>query len=102
MYDSSIYREKDEFVKKLDAALSTLPHVDKVEYKAMPELFSEYVKVTWHGGGYEFIAVTGDSREAINKEVARLIGNERPVGTIPSLRQAELINDIWERMEQNA
>ena len=92
-----VYEEKREFIEKLNYILPSFKTVKRVEYRYFEDLWSEYIKITWKAGGYQYIAVTGDSLSCMLQEIATVLGGGKPVGFIPSLRQTELIDKWWEQ-----
>ena len=90
-----VYREKKEFVEALNRALKMVPSVEGVEYKRIAGRYTEIVKITWVGGGYEYINVTGDSLSAICAEIGVAIGGRIPVGFMPTLKHAQAIDKWW-------
>jgi len=95
--EARVYEEKRDFIEKLNYILPPFKTVKRVEYKRFEDLWSEYIKITWKDGGYQYIAVTGDSLICMLKEIATALGGGKPIGFIPSLRQAELIDKWWEQ-----
>lgn len=95
-YNERVYEEKREFIEKLNYILPSFSMAKRLEYKSFKDLWSEYIKITWKDGGYQYIAVTGDSLSTMLAEIATVLGGGKPIGFIPSLRQAELIDKWWE------
>jgi len=66
-----VYIEKREFVEKLNEAFTKIDPENSIEYKNISDKYSEFIRISCHGGPYTYIDVTGDSLEAIANEVAR-------------------------------
>ena len=65
-----VYIEKRKWTDKLNNA-QVIPGIESVEYRNISDKYSEYLRITFEGGRRIYIDVTGDSIEAMFKEVAR-------------------------------
>lgn len=89
-----VFREKREFVARLKPALIMLYSIEDVEYHYFSDKYSEYVRVIYKDGRRDFIAVTGNSLEAILSELTLLVRGKDPTGLIQN--EAHKINiDAW-------
>lgn len=89
---TAIYNAKAEYVDMLDAAIVG-PSSDfvKVEYARDALSAGEYVRLKDCIGGVSYINVTGNSHEAILKEVCRAVLRLEPIG---SVRNKDAIREI--------
>ncbi|MBR2674315.1 MAG: hypothetical protein IKE52_02525 [Mogibacterium sp.] len=90
----AIYKEKSEFVKKLNSALVMLPGIKDVEYRIFSDKYSEIMRVVWNDGSRDYINVTANSNEENLRELTRLITGNDPIGLIEYDRHRALI-DKW-------
>lgn len=93
-----VYREKRQFVKKLEEALLYLDEIRGVEYRASDEMYiEELIRIDWHGEGdpHDYINVRGDSSREIFSEVMSLILEGRAVGLV---RKLAIGDKLWEEL----
>lgn len=88
----AIYRAKAEYVSELNMTMVE-PSSDFVEVEYARDALSsgEYVRLKDCIGGVSYINVTGNSHEAILKEVCRAVLGEEPVG---SVRNKDAVREI--------
>lgn len=94
MIDNKAAAEKKNFVESISNALVFLEEPVKVQYKSFPDQYQEYLKLTYTGGNYEFINVTGDSLKTIFIEIAAAVNNQ-PRSIVVDMRMLDLVDTWW-------
>lgn len=67
-----IYEEKAKYVASLNGPLSALTDFEAIEYARDPIAGDEYIRIRDKLGQAFYVNVTGNSEEAILKEVSRM------------------------------
>ena len=68
-----LYEEKAKYVESLNGPLSVLTDFEAIEYARDPIAGDEYIRVRDKLGQAFYVNVTGNSEEAILKEVSRMV-----------------------------
>lgn len=94
-----IFNEKRDYVEKMSEAFIPLTDFTSLEYMHDNATDSEYIRIKSVIGEVFYINVTGNSTEAIFKEVCRIALGGKPTGLIvdrAALRQIALLFDKQE------
>lgn len=93
---NKMYAEKKAYVEKdLAAALRPLRDFYKIEYARDAIQGDEYIKLTEAIGSVYFVNVTGNSEEAILKEVCRMALENNPKGLIRTKDKQREVNALF-------
>lgn len=93
-----MYADKKTYVEKvLGAMLKPMGDFGSIKYARDAITNEEYIKVTEANGFPWFVCVTGNSLEAIGKEVARMVCHRIPTGNVAYKEQQIVINKLFER-----
>ena len=77
-----IYEEKARYVASLNGPLSVLTDFETIEYARDPIAGEEFIRLRDKLGQAFYVNVTGNSEEAILKEVSRMVLEERAHGFV--------------------
>ena len=79
----AIYERKRAFVEStLASVLKAFNGFEGIDYVRDPLTEEEYMRIKDEANGPAFINVTGNSHEAIAREVSRVILGQKPIGLI--------------------
>ena len=88
--------KKRIFTNYLSHALeTTVPFLKYIEYKAMPEKTSEFIRITYKEGGETIIDVTGTDPLYILKAITQDLCGEEADGVITDRKHKDLIKGWW-------
>ena len=91
-----MYADKKAYVERdLAAALRPLRDFYKIEYARDAVQGDEYIKITEAIGSVHFVNVTGNSEEAILKEVCRMALEANPLGLIRTKDRQRQVNALF-------
>ena len=97
MDNKHIYDDKRRFVDGLNEPLSVLTDFEAVEYAMNPITCDEYIRIRDKLGSVWFVNVTGNSKEAILKELSRVCLGERAVGLVTNTEAKRYIAPMVRR-----
>lgn len=84
------------FTDDLSRALKfSLPFLNRIQYKAMPEKTSEFIRITYKEGGETIIDVTGTDPLYILKAITQDLCGEDADGVITDRKHKDLIRGWW-------
>ena len=92
-----IYDKKKAFVESLNAPLTALRDFDAIEYARDPITCDEYIRVRDKLGQAFYVNVTGNSEEAILKEVSRITLGERATGFVTNRERIRAIAPMFRK-----
>ena len=95
----NIYLEKQGFVAEFGETLWRVPYVDTIEYRRIESKYTELVKITYTGGEYEFINVTGNSIAYIGLEIMKAINLQDTEGQAQDSKMVELWDKWWKETD---
>lgn len=79
---NAVYKEKKEYVTWLNHCIKPSNDIKRIEYARDALNYGEYIRFTDHIGGVGFVNVTGNSLEAILKEVCKVMLLIEPTGIV--------------------
>ena len=94
-----VYDEKREYVKKLSEALVPLTDFVSMDYAYSLSTQSEYLRVFDVFGAAFYVNVTGNSTEAILKEICKMVLGHKPTGLVTDKTALREIVDIFHKRE---
>ena len=77
-----IYDKKKQYVDSLNDMLTPLTDFEAIEYARDPVMGEEFIRLRDKLGQAFYVNVTGNSEEAILKEVSRMVLEERAHGFV--------------------
>ena len=92
-----IYDKKKAFVESLNAPLSALTDFERIEYARDPITCDEYIRILDKLGQVFYINVTGNSEEAILKEVSRMALEMKAVGFVTNRDRIRAIAPMFRK-----
>lgn len=96
-----MYAEKKAYVEKdLAAMLEPLEDFDRIQYARDIITGEEFIKLTETIGSVYFVNVTGNSKQAILKEVCRLALHNNPFGLIRERAKKREVNKLFRQEVQ--
>lgn len=91
-----MYAEKKAYVEEtLKAMLTPIHDFGRIQYARDPITNEEFVKLVEADGYPRYVNVTGNSLEAIGKEVARMVCHKDPYGIIKVRERQIEINKLF-------
>ena len=94
----AIYEKKRAFVEiTLSGVLKAFNGFESIDYVRDTLTGEEYMRIKDEANGPAFINVTGNSHEAIAREVARVLLGEKPVGIITNLTVKRTIAPMFRK-----
>lgn len=92
-----MYAEKKAYVEKVCGAfLKPMGDFGTIKYARDAVTGEEYIKVTESNDFPWFVCVTGNSLEAIGKEVATMVNHKIPTGNVAYKEQQIKVNKLFE------
>lgn len=95
-----IYENKKKFVESLNAPLSALEDFEAIEYARNPIQGDEYIRLRDKLGQAFYVNVTGNSEEAILKEVGRMMLGAKAVGFVTNRDKIRTIAPMFRKAVQ--
>ena len=92
-----IYDKKKAFVESLNAPLTALRDFEAIEYARDPITCDEYIRIKDKLGQAFYINVTGNSEEAILKEVSRMALEMKAVGFVTNRDRIRAIAPMFRK-----
>lgn len=93
----SVYEQKKRFVDSLNGPLTAIRDFEAIEYARDPIQGDEYIRLRDKLGQAFYVNVTGNSEEAILKEVSRICLEERAVGFITNRDKIRAIAPMFRK-----
>ena len=91
-----MYAEKKAYVEKvIGAYLKPMSDFGSVQYARDPITNEEYIKVTESNDFPWYVNVTGNSLEAIGREVAKMVDHRIPNGNVPYKEKQKAVNKLF-------
>ena len=92
-----IYEEKAKYVESLNEPLSALTDFEAIEYARDPIAGDEYIRIRDKLGQAFYVNVTGNSEEAILKEVSRMALETKAHGFVTNRDKIRAIAPMFRR-----
>ena len=94
---NEIYRRKAKYVESLNGPLSALSDFEAIEYARDPIAGDEYIRLRDKLGQAFYVNVTGNSEEAILKEVSRMALETKAHGFVTNREKIRAIAPMFRR-----
>lgn len=92
-----IYEEKARYVASLNGPLSVLTDFEAIEYARDPIQGDEYIRLRDKLGQAFYVNVTGNSEEAIFKEVSRMALETKAIGFVTNKDRIRAIAPMFRK-----
>lgn len=92
-----IYDKKRQYVDSLNEMLSALSDFEAIEYARDPIAGEEYIRLRDKLGQAFYVNVTGNSEEAILKEVSRMALGAKAIGFVINKDKIRAIAPMFRR-----
>ena len=92
-----IYEKKKAFVESLNGPLKAMSDFEAIEYARDPIQGDEYIRVRDKLGQAFYVNVTGNSEEAILKEVSRMTLGTKAVGFVTNRERIRAIAPMFRK-----
>ena len=92
-----IYEQKAKYVESLNEPLSVLTDFEAIEYARDPIAGDEYIRIRDKLGQAFYVNVTGNSEEAILKEVSRMALEKNAFGRVLDKSKIRAIAPMFRR-----
>ena len=92
-----VYEKKAKYVESLNGPLSVLTDFEAIEYARDPIAGDEYIRIRDKLGQAFYVNVTGNSEEAILKEVSRMALETKAHGFVTNRDKIRAIAPMFRR-----
>ena len=92
-----VYEKKAKYVESLNEPLSVLTDFEAIEYARDPIAGDEYIRIRDKLGQAFYVNVTGNSEEAILKEVSRMALETKAHGFVTNRDKIRAIAPMFRR-----
>ena len=92
-----VYEKKAKYVESLNEPLSVLTDFEAIEYARDPIAGDEYIRIRDKLGQAFYVNVTGNSEEAILKEVSRMALETKAHGFVTNREKIRAIAPMFRR-----
>ena len=92
-----VYERKAKYVESLNEPLSVLTDFEAIEYARDPIAGDEYIRIRDKLGQAFYVNVTGNSEEAILKEVSRMALETKAHGFVTNREKIRAIAPMFRR-----